>query len=203
MKHVVTRSCPGSVAPLYFLAPAPNGMITMSRARYFLAVAAAICLHNDYSATRCEAAGIWNMPSNLRQTMGLGFGPGYHAPIVKTYWFTSKVAAQPVKRVLRAPQSSACANGFCGGMTMLDSSYSPRVEPTYHAPPQSQAPVYQQPKWQGSLSPGVVNPPEGISRPATQPTNEMKTLTPRGQQGREPASPSDGPKPIALPLPPG
>lgn len=182
----------------------------MSRTLRLLAVAAAICLLTDHLNTGCQAAGIWNMPSNLRQTMGMGFGPGYHAPMVKNYWFTSKLASQPVKRVLRSPQASSCPGGFCGLMTSLEGgqpgeSHLYHVQPSYHAPVPSQPPMYHQQSWQAVPRPSASQSVETIKRPLPQPPKELKILKPKkkanGQELKEPASPSDGPRPESLPLP--
>ena len=34
-----------------------------------------------FTAAHTQAAGYYNMPSSLRQCLGYGFGPGYHAPL--------------------------------------------------------------------------------------------------------------------------
>ena len=44
-------------------------------------------------------AGYYNMPTSLRQCLGVGFGPGYHAPMVLGPMWKARAAAQPVERV--------------------------------------------------------------------------------------------------------
>lgn len=53
----------------------------MKTKKWTLPVALMTVLAWGYSGT-VQATGWYHMPSNLMQTMGWGFGPGYHAPLV-------------------------------------------------------------------------------------------------------------------------
>lgn len=56
-------------------------------------------------ASPAFGAGYYNLPTSLPQYMGMGFGPGYHAPMVLGPMMKAGTAAQPVKRVPAAPAS--------------------------------------------------------------------------------------------------
>jgi hypothetical protein len=58
-----------------------------------LAIAAAVL------AAPASGAGYYNMPTSLPQCLGMGFGPGYHAPMVLGPMMKAGIASQPVKRV--------------------------------------------------------------------------------------------------------
>lgn len=57
------------------------------------------------------ASGWYNMPTSLEQCLGVGFGPGYHAPLLLGPKLKSKIASQRIVRV-PAPLAPAPACGF-------------------------------------------------------------------------------------------
>ena len=61
-------------------------------------------------ATPAISAGYYNLPTSLSQCLGMGFGPGYHAPMVMGPMMKSGVAAQ---RVQRLPAALAPPMGGC------------------------------------------------------------------------------------------
>lgn len=134
---------------------------------------------------RCEAAGWWNMPTSLRQCLGYGFGPGYHAPMLMTPPCNSNVAAQGVIYRVHAPKPGPCSGGFCGEMTALG-GYG-----HFDAPAHLPGPTY----YQAAPSEPTLAPPPSIVTPVA-PTR------PPGMPVTEPPSPSDARQPEPLPLPP-
>ncbi len=76
-----------------------------------LAVAAACALFTF--ADQSAAVGRWNMPSNSAQYMGVGFGPGYHAPMVLGRCWKAKPASPGVDRV-PAPLCAPSGLGYVG-----------------------------------------------------------------------------------------
>jgi hypothetical protein len=59
------------------------------------------------------ANGRFNMPTSVAQCLGLGFGPGYHAPMVLGPSWKSWSAQQPLRRV-PAPLAPPAEAEFCG-----------------------------------------------------------------------------------------
>lgn len=133
-----------------------------------LAVAAA-------GANSAEAAGFWNMPSNLRQSLGMGVGPGYHAPLALGRTMRATVAAQPVKRMPHAPIApAACQNGFYGEMSSLAGSYQsmPHLADPYSSQPYDTHQGYGLPQHAGPAIPSYVPIP-------TPPAPAAKSLPPK------------------------
>ncbi len=63
------------------------------------------------TALPATAAGYYNLPTSLPQCLGLGYGPGYHAPLLLGRALRAETATQPVRR-LPAPLSPPQAYGF-------------------------------------------------------------------------------------------
>lgn len=61
--------------------------------------------------SEANASGFYNMPTSLRQCLGVGFGPGYHAPLLLGPMMRGSVAAQPIQR-LPQPLSPPGSCGF-------------------------------------------------------------------------------------------
>ena len=72
------------------------------------AVALASCL-----APNASGAGYFNMPTNLRQCLGYGYGPGYHAPMLLGPMMKAGIEAKRLHRVPTAfaPPPRGWANG--------------------------------------------------------------------------------------------
>lgn len=102
------------------------------------------------------AAGYYNMPTELPQCLGLGYGPGYHAPLLLSRSYKAKTATQRVRRLpapLPPQQSSCfgtvsswdspCETGSCGGHygagTIMEGA-----TPVF-APPMPQQAIVRQP----------------------------------------------------------
>jgi len=165
-------------------------------------LAATIALCSGLALTPAtQGAGLWNMPTNLRQCFGYGHGPGYHAPMIMGPRITSNVASKSVRRVRHAPKPHHYDQGFGASMTTL-----PAHAPAYHAPAYSHAQQHYAPLpagdyyYQGVTQPVVAEPQGAPTVPAVRP----KPAPNRQQQ--EPASPSDrpaagGPQPESIPLP--
>lgn len=49
-----------------------------------------------------SASGFYNMPTNLRQCLGYGYGPGYHAPMVLGPMWKTRLASQRIQRIPHA-----------------------------------------------------------------------------------------------------
>jgi hypothetical protein len=69
-----------------------------------LAVSAAV-------APPAAGVGYYNMPTSLPQSLGMGFGPGYHAPLLLGPKMKAPIAAQSVRR-LPAPLPPPACGGF-------------------------------------------------------------------------------------------
>lgn len=57
-------------------------------------------------AASTHAGGYFNMPSSLRQCLGYGHGPGYHAPMRLAPAWKAPGAAQPIRRTRSLPSSA-------------------------------------------------------------------------------------------------
>lgn len=86
-------------------------------------IALAMCFASD-----ALGAGYFNMPTNLRQCLGYGYGPGYHAPMLLGPMMKAGIEAQRLHRVPTAfappPRgwtdgpsawNAGCAGPDCGG----------------------------------------------------------------------------------------
>lgn len=80
------------------------------------------------AASESLGAGYFNMPTDLRQCLGVGFGPGYHAPMLLGPALKAGIEAKRLRRVPAAYAPSApawggapaawsdgCAGPDCGG----------------------------------------------------------------------------------------
>ncbi|QDT68610.1 hypothetical protein MalM25_15330 [Planctomycetes bacterium MalM25] len=65
------------------------------------------------AASGSLGAGYYNMPTNLRQCLGYGYGPGYHAPMLLGPMMKSGIEAQRLRRTPSAfaPPPRAWAHG--------------------------------------------------------------------------------------------
>lgn len=145
-----------------------------------------------------HGAGWYNMPTNLRQCMGMGFGPGYHAPLVLVQPCRSHVAAQGIQYTRHPLQPASCQHGYCGQMTTLaPQAPMPHVEASYAG-----AMPYA-----GATMPMVAPHPVAYPTPTpvTRPPAVAPTLAPQQapQMPTQPVSPSDMIVPEQLPLPRG
>lgn len=77
-----------------------------------------------------SGAGYFNLPTSLQQCLGVGFGPGYHAPLILGPPWKGVGAVQRVKRVWH-PLKPPCHSGFAEpavlGMSPA-SSYGPAYD---------------------------------------------------------------------------
>ncbi len=73
----------------------------------FVLIAASLAAAPAVSA----ASGWYNMPTSLEQCLGVGFGPGYHAPLLLGPKLKSKIASQRIVRV-PTPLTPTPACGF-------------------------------------------------------------------------------------------
>ena len=168
-------------------------------------VAAALVGVALIGAPPANGAGLWNMPTNLRQCLGYGHGPGYHAPMVMGPRITSETASKSVKRVRYAPKPHYTSGGFSSSMATLQSHSPVYHAPTYsHAPQHYAQPMHVQPGhdyyYQGATQPVVAEPQGAPTVPAVRPKPAPN------RKPQEPASPSDrpaagGPQPESIPLP--
>ena len=90
------------------------------------------------SALPVHAAGYYNMPTSMQQCLGLGYGPGYHAPLLLSRSYKARIATQRVQR-LPAPLSppypssfgaashwtATCETGGCVGSFPTVGAYAP------------------------------------------------------------------------------
>lgn len=83
-------------------------------------------------ASPAVGVGHYNMPTSLPQCMGMGFGPGYHAPLLLGPKWKAGVAAQPVRR-LPAPLPPPACGGF-DAPSVWGEAPPPSGGP-WHAPP--------------------------------------------------------------------
>ncbi|TWT93392.1 hypothetical protein Pla108_38860 [Botrimarina colliarenosi] len=74
-------------------------------------------------ASPALGAGYYNMPTSWQQCLGLGCGPGYHAPMLLGPMMKSGIAAQRVQRLPAALTPPACG-GFDAPSTWIDASTS-------------------------------------------------------------------------------
>lgn len=154
-----------------------------------LSTALALCL----AAQPCLAAsGFFNMPTTLPQCLGVGFGPGYHAPMVMKPYY---LAWNEGKGIVRAnphrfppiyhtqaaiPYDTPATLGYNSPSVQRYAPaqhYAP-AQPIYHTAP-APTPMFDAPKLTG----------EKRSAPAAEEV--------RG----EPTSPSDAVEPDELPIP--
>ncbi len=119
-------------------------------------------------ASLASAAGLYNMPTNLRQCFGVGFGPGYHAPLLLGNPYHAGNEAKPIKWLPRglAPPAdhgfaatpsawSGCPSGDCG-------IHEPAMETNWQGYTQHEVapPIMQSaPMWSGTLSPPTLATP--------------------------------------------
>lgn len=71
-------------------------------------------------ASPAVGAGYYNMPTSWQQCLGVGFGPGYHAPLLLGPMMESGIAAQRVQRV-PAPYPPPACGGFDAPSVWCDS----------------------------------------------------------------------------------
>lgn len=62
-------------------------------------------------------SGYFNMPTSLAQCVGLGWGPGYHAPLLLGPCYKARIATQDLRR-LPAPLGPPPAAGFSGATVL-------------------------------------------------------------------------------------
>lgn len=101
------------------------------------------------ASVEASGAGYFNMPTNLRQCLGYGYGPGYHAPMLLGPMIKAGIEAQRLRRTPSAfappPRTwshgpsawhGASAGSGCGGWDsyMAAPSYSGSGTPTLAAP---------------------------------------------------------------------
>ncbi len=86
----------------------------------YCAVFVTLLLACDSSA---QSLGYWHLPSTPAQYCGLGFGPGHHAPIIRTH------CCRP-PRVPRCVHTRGCLSG---GLAYCGSIYSAYEIPGCHA----------------------------------------------------------------------
>lgn len=79
-----------------------------------------------------HGAGYYNMPTSLPQCLGVGFGPGHHAPLVLGPWWKAKITAQRVQR-LPAPLAPPVGCEF-GAASCWDAGYSHATSPAHGDP---------------------------------------------------------------------
>ncbi|MGL4512056.1 MAG: hypothetical protein ACRCT8_03125 [Lacipirellulaceae bacterium] len=79
-------------------------------------------------ASSASANGRFNMPTSVPQCVGVGFGPGYHAPMVLGPWWKSWSGQQKLDRVGTPLAPPTAAGDFCGPSS-VDSSWD-----AYQAP---------------------------------------------------------------------
>lgn len=82
-----------------------------------IAFAAALLL----IAAPAPGAGWYNLPTSLQQCMGLGFGPGHHAPMLLGPVMKVPTSAQRIQRLPSAPQSAG-AHGCFGAPGLIEPS---------------------------------------------------------------------------------
>ncbi|MEQ8846312.1 hypothetical protein [Botrimarina sp.] len=82
------------------------------------------------------AVGHFNMPTSLQQYLGVGFGPGYHAPMLLGPRHKARVAAQRVRRLpaplLPPPRDAGFSAPAClgAGAEWPMSSHNPAEGPS-------------------------------------------------------------------------
>lgn len=85
-----------------------------------------------------SAAGYWNVPSNICQWCGHGFGGGYHAPLMLGPPTCDCFVRPNEVRLPCAPNPYACApycNGAYGGQaSMMTPNAQPNLMPQHMAP---------------------------------------------------------------------
>jgi hypothetical protein len=82
----------------------------MRRLAQIAVVAAAVAVAGPLDA---RANGRFNMPTSVAQCLGVGFGPGYHAPMVLGPAWKSWSGQQRLRRI-PAPLAPPIEAGFCG-----------------------------------------------------------------------------------------
>lgn len=155
-----------------------------------------------------HAAGLWNMPTTLRQCMGAGLGPGYHAPIAKGPWYKSTVERQGIVRLRNAPQPPMPAHH--AGHYAVDYSHStiPAMPAShgYYSEPTMAAPgttIFEAPAMAPRVQPVPRSTASGATAPASAAVPQAEAVKkPAPNKPAEPASPSDSLRPDPLPLPP-
>ncbi|MEM8864313.1 MAG: hypothetical protein AAGF31_02065 [Planctomycetota bacterium] len=158
-------------------------------------VIAAVCLLA--SSSTAEAGWPFNMPSNLRQQLNFGVGPGYHADVILVNPCKSKVIDTRFRYTSHPVKPQPNCYGFCGAMSSLPhESFSPAgppVMPTHYSGPMH-LPVHP-------VSAGVFPTAEPVFvRPSSPPA---AGVSPPAATPVEPASPSDAAMPEQIPLPRG
>lgn len=64
------------------------------------------------------ASGYYNMPTSMQQCLGVGFGPGYHAPLILGPAMKARIASHRVQRVaapLSPPRNTFAEPTVWGG----------------------------------------------------------------------------------------
>lgn len=78
------------------------------------------------TTSAASAAGYYNMPTSLRQCLGMGFGPGYHAPLLLGPSLKAGTATKPVTR-LPMPLAPPATAGFTATPTLFSGAEFPYV----------------------------------------------------------------------------
>jgi hypothetical protein len=83
---------------------------------FHLAISTIVLLGTMAAATSVRATGYWNVPSNFCQCMNVGWGAGYHAPLVLGPIRCDGWLRHSEVRVSYPPSAgcSCYANGHCG-----------------------------------------------------------------------------------------
>lgn len=148
------------------------------------------------TASIAPAVGFYNVPTNLRQCLGVGFGPGYHAPLLLGNPYHAGNEAKPIKWMPRglAPTANhgfaaaptawtGCDSGQCGGADPGWESYThPNHGPNVYFPAASQTPMEQpspaEQVWSATPAPRLAAP----SMPAATSSNVEVIPTPQPTQ---------------------
>jgi hypothetical protein len=88
------------------------------------------------SATTSHATGYWNLPSNLCQCLGCGFGAGHHAPLVLGPANWDGICAHNEVRLPYAPSVpyTGCGDFGCGHQFAAPTLMEPAPAPVEPAP---------------------------------------------------------------------
>ncbi|MEO1497213.1 MAG: hypothetical protein AAFV43_08695 [Planctomycetota bacterium] len=92
---------------------------------------------------RAAAAGRFNLPTSLPQCLGVGFGPGYHAPMLLGPAMRAGTESQQVRRLPAAPRSGP-SYGF-GAPAVRPASATPLYGLPHAARPPFAAPTLAPP----------------------------------------------------------
>lgn len=98
----------------------------MRATKILLAVAAGLSM-----TAEAVGSGFYNMPTSLQQCLGVGFGPGYHAPMLLGPMLRGSVEQKPIKRV-RHPFAPPLTGAGFAEPTRMDYSHSQQGSPSLH-----------------------------------------------------------------------